>query len=98
MKVALRTGEITNEGQLQAFLSLPPFSLFYFSGQQMGQELDDFAQKVKALSRNVALKFPPVAIELALATNFYIGKTFMGAFKEAEVAEVEGNGRLRDAL
>ena len=95
MKVALGTGEITNEGQFQAFLSLADFSLFYCSVQQMGQELDDFAQKVKEQRRNVALKFPPEALKLALTTIFPIGKTFMEAFKVAEVAEVEGNEGLR---
>lgn len=62
---------------------------------QMGYELDDFPEKVKEQRQNISIKFSPVDLNLELITNFSIGKTFEEAFKEAEIAEVEGNKLLK---
>jgi hypothetical protein len=62
---------------------------------QMGNQLDDFPKKVKEQRHNISIKFSTINLNLELITNFSIGKTFEEAFKEAEVAEVEGNKLLR---
>ena len=61
----------------------------------MGYEIDDFPEKVKAKQQNISIKFSPVDLDLELITNFSVNKTFDEAFYDSEKVIVNENPFLR---
>lgn len=62
---------------------------------EMGYEIDDFPSDVKQQLQNISVKFSPEDLNLELITRFSSAKSFDEAYKDSEIAEVEGNKFLK---
>ena len=63
--------------------------------KEMGYEIEQFPDAVKAQLQNISVKFSPADLDLELITKFEIGKSFIEAFEEAVSAEISGNQVLK---
>ena len=52
---------------------------------EMGNEIDDFPQKVKNQEQNISIKFSPEDLNLELITNFSVNKSFDEAYNDSEI-------------
>lgn len=62
---------------------------------EMGFEIEDFPLAVKLQQQNISVKFSPLDLDLELITNFSVNKSFIEAYNDSEVSEVNDNKFLR---
>lgn len=77
--------ETTNENLLKLIRVL----------NEMGYEVNDFPESVKNQEQNISMKFSPTSIAIELITRFSVNRSFDQAYKEAEIAQVEGYPLLK---
>ncbi|MBE7443027.1 MAG: nucleotidyltransferase [Flavobacteriales bacterium] len=63
--------------------------------QDLGYEIKDFPDEVKAQKQNISVKFSPIDLDLELITKFSVNKTFNEAYNEAEEQIIKGSRVLK---
>ena len=62
---------------------------------EMGYEIKKFPKDVKNQLQNISIKFSPIDLNLELITNFSSTKSFDEAYKNSDLAEIQGDIDLK---